>query len=113
MLQSTWNPGAATPHHSTFSGSRTPAAWEAQGRTPAHHGGYDAPTPGFSAATPGAEFGSHPTPRNSYASGVGGGYGGTYNTPAAATPGAFTADTPAAYGAAQTPGVGGDDDGYE
>lgn len=82
-----------------------------QGRTPAHPT-YDAPTPGFSAATPGAAYNDHPTPRGANPYG-GGAYGGAYNTPAAATPGVYAADTPAAYSTAQTPGATGDDDGYE
>lgn len=105
--QSTWNANAATPYHSAYgAGSRTPAYGEAHGRTPAHTG-YDAPTPGFSAATPGAGLSDHPTPRNANP------YGGAYATPAAPTPGAYAADTPAPYGSAQTPGVIGDDEGYE
>lgn len=68
MSQSTWNTGSTTPYHnsSAFSGSRTPAAWDAGGRTPA----YGAPTPGVygSAPTPGA-----PTPGAYGASTSGGG----------------------------------------
>lgn len=62
IVQSTWNTGSATPYQSAFSGSRTPAAWDAGGRTPAYGGGGGAPTPGVygSAPTPGA-YGA-PTP---------------------------------------------------
>ncbi|KAK5162953.1 transcription elongation factor spt5 [Saxophila tyrrhenica] len=77
--QSTWNPNPS---------SRTPAH-NPGNKTPAYSGGLEAPTPGFSAPTPGDQ----PTP---------GGFRGQYQTPAAyQTPGGFP----------ETPGAGFDDDG--
>lgn len=90
--------GGATPY-GDYSGSRTPAAYNRGGATPAHNP-YDAgaPTPGaFAAPTPGAS-GDHATP----------GYG-----LGAPTPGATGAPTPGVYTGAPTPGGAGDDDGYE
>ncbi|KAB8337069.1 hypothetical protein FH972_021373 [Carpinus fangiana] len=80
------------------SGSRTPAAYNRGGATPAHNP-YDtgAPTPGaYAAPTPGAS-GDHATP----------GYGLSAPTPGAGAP------TPALYTGAPTPGGAADDDGYE
>ncbi|EON62629.1 hypothetical protein W97_01853 [Coniosporium apollinis CBS 100218] len=127
-----WSASAKTPLHASHGtpsdpyGSKTPLYRPEQAPTPGAHGdmtphhgvwsaptpgGYDAPTPGFHAPTPGGP-GNHPTP-GSY----GGGYGagGQYATPAAApTPGGYP-ETPGYYGAPETPAapVGDEDPRYE
>ena len=87
-----WNPNSSTPHHSGFSGSRTPAGAGFGAKTPMH--GWDAATPGFAAATPA----DHPTPRGAAPYGQ--------RTP-------YAADTPFGGNGSRTPGFGGGDEGYE
>jgi len=89
--------GGGTSAWNTNTGGRTPAH-NAGGKTPAYTGGMEAPTPDFSAPTPGGY--DQPTP--------GGFKSGQYATPASYnTPGGFP-ETPAPY-SAETPAAFADD----